>query len=224
MIIYVIENKITGKRYVGQTVTTLNHRFRRGHLSEARTGRRNAPLYNAIRKYGEDNFEASILEECTSSVKLNEREIHWIQKLNTIVPSGYNILKGGDSKVHAQETRDKISKTKRKQFNAGLISGFTGKHHSEKTRHLLAEKSKGNQNAKGYIRSEEYKEKQRIAHLGKKLSDEQKEKIGNSIRGKKNPNWGKWGPETSRFGVKVSEETKQKLREAWVRRKEKSSQ
>ena len=177
MIIYVIENKINGKKYVGQTTTDLNHRFQRGHLSEARTGRRNAPLYNAIRKHGEDNFKAGVLEECFSQKELNEREVHWIQKLNTLVPSGYNLLDGGGSKVHKQETRDKISKIRRQQIAEGMIPGFTGKTHSKETRQILAEKSRGNQNAKGQVRSLEWKEKQRKSHLGKKYQKRQKKSL-----------------------------------------------
>ena len=221
MLIYVIENKINGKRYVGQTITDLNHRFQRGHLSEARTGRRNAPLYNAIRKYGEDNFKASVLEECFSQKELNEREKHWIQKFGTLVPSGYNLLDGGGSKAHKQETKDKISKIRRKQIAEGLVAGFTGKSHSEKTRRILAEKSQGNQNAKGQVRNLEWKEKQRQSHLGKKHTKEHKRKISESLKGENNPNYGKRASETSRFGIKVSEETRQKLRDAWVRRKKK---
>ena len=220
MIIYVIENQVNGKKYIGQTVTDLDCRFRRGHLSEARTGRRNSALYNAIRKYGEDNFKASVLDECSSQKELNEREKYWIKKLDTLSPYGYNILEGGDSKTHKQETRDKISKTRRQQFAEGMVPGFTGKTHSAETRQILAEKSRGNTSAKGSIRSDEYRDKQRIAQSDKKLSEETKRRIGYAVRGEKNPNFGKRGAETSRYGVIVSEETRQKLRDAWVRRKQ----
>ncbi len=74
MIIYVIKNKVNGKKYVGQTITSLNHRFRRGHLSEARTGRRNSVLYNAIRKYEEtrQKLKAAWVRRKAKTAKLVE--------------------------------------------------------------------------------------------------------------------------------------------------------
>lgn len=154
MLIYAIENTISGKKYVGQTITSLNHRFRRGHLSKARTGRISSPLHATIRKYGENNFKAFILEECSSREELNEREKYWIKELKTLVPVGYNLLEGGDARSHKQETKDKIQQIRKKQIAEGLVTGFTGKAHSEETRKTLAEKSKGNSNAKGSTRNE----------------------------------------------------------------------
>jgi hypothetical protein len=41
-----------------------------------------------MRKYGRENFSFQILEECSED-KLAEREIYWINKLNTY-KNGYN--------------------------------------------------------------------------------------------------------------------------------------
>lgn len=54
-------------------------------------------LYNAINKYGEENFEMEILEWCRN---YNEREVYWIKKLNTLSPNGYNISEGGNEPPH----------------------------------------------------------------------------------------------------------------------------
>ena len=54
--IYKIENKVNGKFYIG--VTKSKYRFS-SHKSNARRGR-NLPLCNAMRKYGEENFEFTI--------------------------------------------------------------------------------------------------------------------------------------------------------------------
>ncbi len=54
-------------------------------------------LNRAINKYGKENFKKEILEECTSTKKLNEREKYWIKKLNAQNKKiGYNIASGGD--------------------------------------------------------------------------------------------------------------------------------
>lgn len=48
-----------------------------------------------IEKHGKDGFEKNVLERCKTREGLEKAERHWIQKLNTIVPNGYNIAEGG---------------------------------------------------------------------------------------------------------------------------------
>ena len=122
------------------------------------------------------------MEKCFYLEELNNREKYWIKKFDTISPHGYNLLEGGNSKIHSQETRDRISKTRKKQIENGLAPGFTGKRHSEKTRKILSEKSRGNTHAANSFRSKEYREKQRVSHLGKRLSEETKRKISESLK------------------------------------------
>ena len=47
-----------------------------------------------MNKYGADNFSIKVLEEC-SPEKSSEREIYWIEKLDTY-HNGYNATLGGD--------------------------------------------------------------------------------------------------------------------------------
>ena len=68
IIIYKIENKLDGKIYVGQTRQTLRKRI-------AAHKRLNYPIGFALRKYGIENFEITILETCETLEQLNEREI-----------------------------------------------------------------------------------------------------------------------------------------------------
>ena len=88
--IYKIQNLINGKIYIGQSIH-IKARFN-AHKSEARNGN-TRPLYNAIRKYGVENFSFEVIEEC-SKEKLNEREIYWIKKYNSF-HNGYNLTLGG---------------------------------------------------------------------------------------------------------------------------------
>ena len=73
--IYKIENKINGKVYIGQSIN-IKIRWQQ-HKREANCNRRNAPLDNALSKYGLDNFTFEVLEECSQEL-LNEKEIFWI--------------------------------------------------------------------------------------------------------------------------------------------------
>lgn len=94
--IYLIENKINHHKYVGKTNTTANQRFRR-HVNSSKNIKdkdANSPLHRAIRKYGENNFQVSILEKC-SSAEASEREIFWIEYYKTYL-YGYNATQGGD--------------------------------------------------------------------------------------------------------------------------------
>lgn len=88
-VIYLIENLLNGKKYVGQTRQMLRQRINQ-HKSHNKTY-----IDRAIKCYGFENFKVEILEECASPDELNEREIFWIKTLDTKVPNGYNRTDGG---------------------------------------------------------------------------------------------------------------------------------
>lgn len=102
--IYKITNRINGKIYIGQSI---NIKFRwKQHEQEAKGERRNSLLYQAMRKYGLENFSFEVIEEC-SQENLNEREVYWIDYYNSF-NEGYNMTPGGTepSKVNIQEIYD----------------------------------------------------------------------------------------------------------------------
>ena len=93
--IYKITCNITKKIYVGQTVTNIEQRWK-DHVRVSKSpshGDYNFPFHRAIRKYGAENFTIECIEECPND-KLNEREIYWIDKLNSY-KDGYNASLGG---------------------------------------------------------------------------------------------------------------------------------
>lgn len=97
--IYLITNVINNKQYVGQTVNKVQRRFNQ-HKNSAyniKDKDNKAPLHQAIKKYGIENFTVEILEECPNN-QLNEREIYWINKLDTY-QKGYNASLGGNGKT-----------------------------------------------------------------------------------------------------------------------------
>ena len=105
MIIYEAKNKVNGKRYVGQTVRTLDYR-KNGHRRAAKRGEEGI-FYAAIRKYGFESFQWRVLEECGSKRELSEREVYWIRELGSLKPDGYNFAEGdGDYKLYTVHRED----------------------------------------------------------------------------------------------------------------------
>lgn len=94
--IYKIENIKNQKIYVGLSKNCIRRWY--DHRSKAINPKKkedfDKPLYKSMRKYGLENFSFSILEECEEE-KLAEKEIFWINKLNSY-REGYNATLGGD--------------------------------------------------------------------------------------------------------------------------------
>lgn len=95
--IYKYQNKINGKVYIGQSqnieVRKQQHIYDSSHL-EQRNNYATGVDY-AINKYGIDNFDFEIIEEC-SIEELDNREIFWIDYYDSYC-SGYNRTIGGKS-------------------------------------------------------------------------------------------------------------------------------
>ena len=94
--VYKIVNTINGKVYIGQTINTIEKRFKE-HLHRARYESNIVrPLYNAIRKYGEENFKIYMIETNLTKIEANEKEKYWIKKYDSFGEHGYNATDGGD--------------------------------------------------------------------------------------------------------------------------------
>ena len=96
--IYKITNKINGKCYIGQSVN-IQQRFNRHRTAPFNPNNRskNSPLYQAIRKYGLENFTFEILCECQKE-DLNEKEKSYIRTYKSHNKKyGYNQTDGGDN-------------------------------------------------------------------------------------------------------------------------------
>lgn len=105
--IYVITNEINGHQYVGLSKDCLrrwNDHYSKSYNSKSKDDL-NKALYMAMRKYGRDHFSFKIIEECPED-QLPEREIYWIDKLDTY-HNGYNETPGGeisgDKNIHIGE-------------------------------------------------------------------------------------------------------------------------
>lgn len=91
--IYIHTNKINGKVYIGKTCQEPRLRF-----GSNGSGYRVCPaFYNAIKKYGWDNFSHDILCDGLTAEEANEKEIEYIALYDsTNKTKGYNLRNGGD--------------------------------------------------------------------------------------------------------------------------------
>lgn len=126
--------------------------------------RNNKYFYNAINKYRWENIKHEILFENLTKEEAEQKEIELIKQYKSNNKKyGYNIANGGNC--------------------LGTVS--------EQTKKILREKSLGNHNAKGYVRTKEQREISRKVNLGNKNmlgkhhSEETKEKIRQAKLGKK---------------------------------------
>jgi len=113
--IYSITNTIDGKRYIGKTKNLANRK--NYHLYALRLDNRNLScnrhLYNAVKKYGIENFIFEIIEsfDHLDESLLSERELFWMTELNTLSRThGYNLRSDSSTRcfVH-DETKQIIS-------------------------------------------------------------------------------------------------------------------
>ena len=189
--IYMIKNKVNGNVYIGQAAD-IYERWEE-HISLLRRGKHvNNHLQRAWNKYGDDNFEFSIVEECDENA-LNDREIYWIAEYDSH-HNGYNQTLGGGGVrgfKHDEETKQRISESLK-----GDNAPWYGKRRSEETKVKIGQASKerwsnpGNHPMYGKHHTEESKEKMSESHKGKILSDEHKEKLSKANSGENNPMYG----------------------------------
>lgn len=184
MVIYKTTNILNGKIYVGKDERNDPNYLGSGYI-----------LKKAITKYGKHNFVKEILEECNDREALNVCERFWIKKLNCLDSNiGYNVAEGGTGgNTFAGKNEDELIQIKKK-----ISDNLKGRVFSEEHKRNLSEKAKlrkGNKPCKfkgmkyeDYMDTEKaiaLKEKHKERNIGKILSKEHKEKIGDSSRGKK---------------------------------------
>lgn len=172
MLIYMIENILNGKFYIGKTVKTVEERFKQ-HIRCAKRGV-NRKLYDAMNHYGIDQFVFYVIEDNIQSEDvLNEREKYWITKLNAI-ENGYNMAEGGDGGASIVP----------KHWDENHHANFYDYLYNRGGRELISKRMKENNPMKGRKHTKESREKM------SQSKEKYKEIYSQKFSGENNPMYG----------------------------------
>ena len=122
--VYIHTNKINGKKYVGQTKHGDNPKEKRWKYGD---GYKSCTyFYNAILKYGWNNFEHEIVDKNLTKDEAYSMEQKLISELDTRNPNvGYNIRIGGEENYSLSE----IEQLKRIQTLKDTVRENTNNNH-----------------------------------------------------------------------------------------------
>ena len=153
-----IHTSPSNKRYIGITSQNPERRWRKNGEGY----KKHIYFYNAIKKYGWDNFEHEILYTNLSKENAEQKEVELIAYYNSNnIKFGYNMSVGGES-------------------------GSKGYKHTEEQRKRMSENRKGEKNGMyGRHHTKEAIENDRIKHLKENLSEDTIHKMSVAKKGKK---------------------------------------
>ena len=115
-----LKNKINGKIYVGQTIRSIEERFKKHKQKDSRC----VALYSAIKLYGWENFKKDWYECPDEDLNFDEELL--VREMRTLSPEGYNLREGGGSNGKmSEESKQKIKE------------GNKGKKRSEETKQKM---------------------------------------------------------------------------------------
>lgn len=151
-VIYKLTNTVNGLIYIGCTLD-ISKRMRQHKNSYSK---RNNDLYKAMREFGFDKFELSIIEEVDDTIRY-DREIFWIAKLKSNDNQiGYNRTIGGTGTVgyiFTEEVRKKMSQNIKGKYKPSeeqidrICNLNKGKHLSKETRNKISQSCMGRASA-----------------------------------------------------------------------------
>ena len=198
--IYQIKNKVNGKIYIGSARDIVD-RWKKHKYHLGRNIHGNRYLQRAWNKYGENNFEFTIVEKVTEESFLSEIEQKYLDKMKPYSFVGYNMSHDATAPTRgtkrSEEVKKKISESKK------------GHIVTEETRRKLSEALKGEKSpnyGKHFVKSKETCRKISEGNKGKIITESQRKKLSEAFKGIKNPNYGKhW---------KASDATREKISEA----------
>lgn len=231
-IIYCHTNKKTGKKYIGFTSKSVDERWKQ-HVTTAQNLKSMTQLSIAIRSSLEDDWVHDVIDHSDSENDAKKRESFWIAEFKTNCLEeghvGYNMTNGGDGLSlkgesnpmfgrkgclcpnfglrRSDETRMKMSESAKirastQEFKEKASRIHKGKIVSIETRNLISASKRGKGTGKDNpAYGKVYRTKQ--------THPEWVEKIRDSLRGEKNPF----------FGKKHSEKSKEKIKTHWALRR-----
>lgn len=216
--VYCARNITNGKVYIGQTIKTLTELLRRYRHHGS-----NPHWDNALKKYSIEGFEWSVLCRCVDKQELDDCEFVFVNVFKASETEfGYNKKEGGGARGKPTlETKEKMrskalgrrhsEKTKAKMSlsfsgegnpNFGLTRSDETKAKMSLGQHKAIDEGRRLLSVEGRDAISKAN-KGRIPHnKGKKMSDEQKQKLSLANLGKK------LGPRTSDVKEKISKKLK----------------
>jgi group I intron endonuclease len=112
--IYKIENKITGRTYIGRSIDIIKRWS--WHKSVLKSGKHNViELQEDYNKHGNDIYIYKIIEEC-DFYKLREREQYWLDRTDNL----YNERLVAEQLICKTEEQKKISYISRSKAQSGV--------------------------------------------------------------------------------------------------------
>ena len=189
--IYLVTDTTNGMKYTGK-----HHYHIEGQLDPNYHG--SGTIIKNIYKKRPETLKEEYIKTCYSEEEMCSDEQYYIEVFDTLYPNGYNLTKGGDGCVASDETRRKMSESKKgkpspnkgvpmsEETKKKMSESQKGKHHSEETKKKMSISRKGRTSPnKGKTMSEETKKKISESLKGKPKSEEQKKKMRNDKRSKK---------------------------------------
>ena len=127
----------SGKIYIGETIN-FEKRFNRYKSLQCK---KQIKLYNSFIKYGIDNHNFEILEECEIN-ELKCRERYYQDIYNVLSEKGMNLKLTSCSElkqINGNESIEKAKETKlSRKIGIGENNGMFGKKHSDITKHKIS--------------------------------------------------------------------------------------
>lgn len=170
--IYRLTNTINGKMYHGQTIEEdINDRW---YDYKTLNCKGQPKLYNALKKYGWDNFIAEVIDTSPQNQEqLDNMEIFYIAKFDSM-NNGYNCTEGGRGGKKSEETKRKLSEAQKGEKNH-----MFGRHHSEEAKIKMRNKLSSEETKR---KMSEAKKGKRNCQFGKPLSEETKRKMSETCK------------------------------------------
>lgn len=205
--IYRIVNAANGKVYVGSAVN-----FRKRWIEHRRRLRKNdhhsRPLQAAWNKHGEHVFTFEVLEDVCDPCLLLAREQEWLDKMES--GRHYNVCLVAGSTLGR-----KMSDETRKRISAAKIGKPNNQLGRKRTAEQIERIAAGQ---RGKTMSPDAIAKTASGNRGQKRSADVRAKMAEAARNR-DPSWTVSMAEKQR-GKVMSAESRQKMREAWVKRRE----
>ena len=148
--IYIIENIINNKVYIGQTVNFKSRKYH--HLYRLKHNKHyNKELQKDYNRYGCNYFIFKVIQDNINKKDLKLCETNWMNKYGGI--DSCKIYNQEDISHYSKQAKEnmcnshhgQLSGAKNPMYNSkrfGAKNPMYGKHHSEKTKQIIGEKSK----------------------------------------------------------------------------------